>query len=42
LTIAFLSDEVAYQILHEDDYASEIFKVAEEKVEYLKTKKTSR
>lgn len=38
LTITFLSDEVAYQILNED-YASEVLKVAEEKVKYLKAKK---
>lgn len=39
LTIAFLSDTVAYQIMEEEDFSSEVFKVAEEKVEYLKTKK---
>lgn len=37
LTIAFLSDAVAYQIMEEEDFSSEVFKVAEEKVEYLKT-----
>lgn len=41
LTIAFLSDEVAYQLLGEKDYASEIFKVAEEKVKYFKNQKNS-
>jgi transcriptional regulator with XRE-family HTH domain len=41
LTIAFLSDTVAYDILDDEDYASEILKVAEEKVNYLKTKKNS-
>ena len=41
LTIAFLSDTVAYQVMEEKDFSSEVFKVAEEKVEYLKTKKTS-
>lgn len=41
LTIAFLSDAVAYQIMEEEDFSDEVFKVAEEKVEYLKTKKTS-
>lgn len=40
LTIAFLSDTVAYQVMEEEDFSSEVFKVAEEKVEYLKTKKT--
>lgn len=39
LTIAFLSDVVAYQVMEEEDFSSEVFKVAEEKVEYLKTKK---
>jgi hypothetical protein len=39
LTIAFLSDAVAYQVMEEEDFSSEVFKVAEEKVEYLKTKK---
>jgi HTH-type transcriptional regulator, competence development regulator len=39
LTIAFLSDTVAYQVMEEEDFSSEVFKVAEEKVEYLKTKK---
>lgn len=37
LTIAFLSDAVAYQVMEEEDFSSEVFKVAEEKVEYLKT-----
>ena len=39
LLIAFLSDTVAYQVMDED-YANEVLKVAEQKVEYLKTKKT--
>lgn len=39
LTIAFISDTVAYQVMEEEDFSSEVFKVAEEKVEYLKTKK---
>jgi len=38
LKIAFLSDEVVYQLL-EEDFASEVLKVAERKVKYLKTKK---
>ena len=40
LTIAFLSDTVAYHV-SEEDFASEVLKVAEKKVKYLKTKKTS-
>ena len=36
LTIEFLSDSVAYQI-KDEDLASEVLKVAEEKVKYLKT-----
>ena len=39
LTIAFLSDTVAYQVMDEEDYASEVLKVAEKKVRYLKIKK---
>ena len=39
LMIAFLSDTVAYQIMDEEDLSSEVFKVAEEKVKYLKTRK---
>lgn len=41
LLIAFLSDTVAYQVMDEEDFASEVLKVAEEKVKYLKTKRTS-
>ena len=41
LMIAFLSDSVAYQIMDEEDLSSEVFKVAEQKVKYLKTKKNS-
>lgn len=41
LTIAFLSDTVAYQVMEEVDFSSEVLKVAEEKVEYLKTKKST-
>jgi len=41
LTIAFLSDTVAYKVLDEEDYASEVLKVAGKKVMYLKTKKNS-
>lgn len=36
LTIEFLSDSVAYQI-KDEDLASEVLKVAEEKVKYLRT-----
>lgn len=39
LTIAFLSDTVASQVMYEKDYASEVLKVAEKKVKYLKAKK---
>ncbi len=39
LTIAFLSDTVAYQVMGEEDFASEVLRVAEKKVKYLKTKK---
>ncbi|MBI4947300.1 MAG: helix-turn-helix transcriptional regulator [Bacteroidetes bacterium] len=41
LTIAFISDTVAYQVMDEEDFANEVLKVAEKKVKYLKTKKTS-
>jgi len=42
LTVASLSDTVAYKLLSEEgDYASEILKLAEAKVAYLKTKKKS-
>lgn len=41
LTIAFLSDTVAYQIMDEEQYATEVLKVAEKKVNYFKTKKNS-
>ncbi len=41
LKIAFVSDTVAYQIMDEEDVASEVFRVAEEKVKYLKIKKPS-
>lgn len=39
LTISFLSDTVAFQVMDEEDYASEVLKVAEEKVKYLKKQK---
>lgn len=41
LTISFLSDTVAYQVINDEDFASEVLKAAEKKVKYLKTKKTS-
>ncbi len=40
LMIAFLSDAVAYRIMDEGDLSREVFKVAERKVEYMKTKKS--
>ena len=39
LTIAFLSDTVAYQIMDEENFANEVLKVAEQKVKYLKKQK---
>ena len=39
LTIEFLSDSVVYQIMNEEVFASEVLKVAEKKVKYLKTMK---
>jgi transcriptional regulator with XRE-family HTH domain len=39
LLIAFLSDTVAYQIMDVEELSSEVFKVAEKKVKYMKTKK---
>jgi len=41
LLITFLSDTVAYQIMDEEDLSNEVFKVAEEKVRYLTTKKSN-
>lgn len=40
LLIAFLSDSVVYQIMDEEDLSSEVLKVVEKKVKYLKTKKS--
>ena len=40
LLIAFVSDLVVFQVMEEEDFSNEVFKVAEEKVEYLKSKKT--
>lgn len=40
LTISFLSDSVAYKII-DKDYPVEVLKVAEEKVNYLITKKNT-
>ena len=42
LIIAFLSDEIAYQVLEDLDLSNKIFKAAEGKVNYLKNKKKSR
>jgi len=41
LTIAFLSDTVAYQILNEKEVAQEILNIAEKKVKYLMGQKNS-
>lgn len=41
LMVAFISDSVAYQVMDEEEFATEVLKVAEQKVQYLKTKKTS-
>lgn len=40
LTIAFLSDSVAYHI-HEEEFAAAALRVAEKKVRYLKSKRHS-
>jgi transcriptional regulator with XRE-family HTH domain len=37
LIITFLSDNIAYRIMDEENYALEVLKVAEKKVKYLKT-----
>lgn len=41
LLIAFLSDAVAYQIMDVEELSTEVFKVAEKKVKYMKTKKNN-
>lgn len=41
LLIAFLSDAVAYQIMDVEELSTEVFKVAEKKVKYMKTNKTN-
>lgn len=41
LLIAFVSDTVAYQVMDEEDISSEVFKIAEKKVKYLKKQKAS-
>lgn len=38
LTIAFISDAVVDQIMEVEQFSIEVFKVAEEKVKYLKTR----
>ena len=40
LTIAFLSDTIVYHVIDEQDFATEVLKVAEKKVKYLKVKKS--
>ena len=40
LMIAFVSDTVAYHVMDEEDFASEVLKAAEKKIKYLKTKKS--
>lgn len=40
LLIAFISDTVVYQLMDEEDFASEVLKLAEKKVKYLKTNKS--
>lgn len=42
LLITFLSDTIAYQMMDEEDHASEVLKLAEKKVKYLKTKKSDK
>lgn len=37
LMIAFLSDEVASQVMNEKDYAVEVLRVAQKKVHYLQS-----
>jgi transcriptional regulator with XRE-family HTH domain len=41
LLIAFLSDSIVYQVMDDEDLSTDVLKVAEKKVKYLKTKKTS-
>ncbi len=41
LLITFLSDAVAYKLMDEEALSNEIFKVAERKVKYLRTKKST-
>ena len=41
LKIAFVSDIVVNYVMEDEDFSKEVFKVAEAKVNYLKTKKTS-
>lgn len=41
LTIAFLSDKVAYQVLNEEEVAQEVLRAAEQKVRYMKEQKNS-
>ena len=41
LTIAFVSDTVAYQVMNEEEVAKEVLKVAEKKVRYMKNMNNS-
>lgn len=41
LLITFLSDSVAYQIIDQKHLSREVLRVAEQKVKYFKTQKTS-
>lgn len=38
LKIAFLSDQVIYEVIEEKEFAQEVLRVAEEKVKYLNQK----
>lgn len=41
LTINFLSDTIVYKIMDSEDYAQEVLKAAEKKIEYLITKRNA-
>lgn len=42
LMVAFKSDTVVYRILENDEYASEVLKVAERKLKYVKVKSSDK
>lgn len=42
LMVAFKSDTVVYKILENDEYASEVLKVAERKLKYVKVKRSDK